>query len=350
MAAVIEAELGWPIDVAYRWFEPEPIAAASIGQVYRATLADGTAVAVKVQCPDVAEAVRADLANTAQLARSLRLLVPGLDAAGIAAEFKLRMLEELDYQAEARSQAAFSERYAGHPFIAIPRVVLSHSTGRVLTTEYAAGRNFAEVLRDSEPLRSRHAEILFRFLLASVLGHGIFNADPHPGNYRFDLAGERDTCLDFGCVKTLPTPVHAALGELFRGALVGNHGLVGAAAARLGVVGRGLRGQAVANALSDLYVPFTRDVSTSFPPPFSGTAIRNAARVGFGEIRRDLHVPAEVSLLNRTVVGLYAVLAQVGGTANWYRIAREYTCGDPPSTELGEAERNWALGRFPASA
>lgn len=102
IAAVIESELGRPVDSAFRDFERAPVAAASIGQVHRARLPDGTRVAVKVQYPDVAEAVRADLANAAMLVRTVRLLVPGLDAEGVPAELRERLLEELDYRAEAR--------------------------------------------------------------------------------------------------------------------------------------------------------------------------------------------------------------------------------------------------------
>ena len=189
VAAVIEAELGRPVDAAFREFERTPVAAASIGQVHRARLPDGTPVAVKVQYPDVAEAVRADLANASLLARTVRLLLPGLDAEAVAGEVRERILEELDYRAEARWQVAFARRFAGHPFVVIPPVIGSHSAGRVLTTGFAEGRDFPEALRDPEPIRSRHGEILFRFLLGCVLRDGTFVADPHPGNYRFDAEG-----------------------------------------------------------------------------------------------------------------------------------------------------------------
>ncbi len=346
IAAVIETELGRPVDSAFRDFERGPVAAASIGQVHRARLPDGTRVAVKVQYPDVAEAVRADLANAALLVRTVRLLVPGLDAEGVAAELRERLLEELDYRAEARWQAAFGQRYAGHPFVAVPAVMASHSAARVLTTAFAEGRDFPEVLRDPGPVRSRHGEILFRFLLRCVLRDGTFVADPHPGNYRFDAAGARTTFLDFGCVKALPAATRNALRELCRGALDGDRGLVRAAAQDLGLLRPGVDGEAVVSAFSHLYAPFRRDASEPFPPVLSAPAFRAAAGTGFSEVRRDLRVPAELPFVNRTVVGLYSVLARLGASANWHRIAREYAFGEPPSTELGEAERAWEQRRL----
>jgi predicted unusual protein kinase regulating ubiquinone biosynthesis (AarF/ABC1/UbiB family) len=347
MAAVIESELGRPVEAAFRELDREPMAAASIGQVHRAVLADGTQVAVKIQYPDVAEAVRADLANAALLARTVRLLVPGLDAEGIAAELRERILEELDYRAEARWQTAFGERFAGHPFVAVPPVIASHSAGRVLTTGFAPGRDFAEAARDPEPVRSRHGEILFRFLMRCVLRDGTFVADPHPGNYRFDRQGSRIAFLDYGCVKALPTPALADLRALWRGALDRDRGRVRAAAERLGILDPGAEGEAVLSGISYLYSPFQRDAVGPFPALLSAGGIRAAAGAGatFSEVRRDLRVPAQLPFVNRTVIGLYAVLARLGARANWFRIAREYAFGEPPATEMGEAERRWMKER-----
>lgn len=345
IAAVIEAELGRPVEAAFRSLEREPIAAASIGQVHRARLPDGTAVAVKVQVPAVADAVRADLANTGLLTRTIRLLLPGLDAEGVAAELRARILEELDYRAEARRQVEFGARFAGHPFVAVPPVFADRSTGRVLTTGLAAGRRFAEIRREPAPLRGRHGEMLLRFVLGCVLRDGTFVADPHPGNYLFDEAGARTTFLDFGCVKTLPPPPLAALRELLRGALQGDRGRLRAGAEALGLVDAGADGAAVLDAVSALYAPFRRDAVEPFPPLLSSPSVRSAAAgAGFAGIRRDLRVPRELPFVNRTVLGMYAVLGQLGAPGPWHRIAREYACGEPPATELGAAERRWAEG------
>jgi predicted unusual protein kinase regulating ubiquinone biosynthesis (AarF/ABC1/UbiB family) len=345
VAAVVELELDRPLDEAFRDFERAPVAAASIGQVHRARLPDGTPVAVKVQYPGVAAAVRADLANAAVLARALRLLLPGLEAAEVAAELRARIGEELDYRGEARRQAAFAARFAGHPFIAIPPVFPSHSAAAVLTTGWAPGRDFADLRRDPPEVRAGHGEILLRFLLGCALRDGTFVADPHPGNYRFDAGGARVTFLDFGCVKSLGDATRDGLRTLVRGALEGDRRVLQAGVAALGLVAPGRAGDAVLDALAHLYAPFRPGAATPFPPVLSGPVLRDAAGGALAAVRRELHVSGELPFLNRTVVGLYAVLGRLGAAAPWHRIAREYACGDAPSTPLGAAERTWLAAR-----
>jgi len=334
IAEMVEAELGRPLTQAFSAFEPAPVAAASIGQVHRAHLPGGAAVAVKVQYPDVAGAVRADLANVPMLVRLLRLALPGVEAEAVAAEVRARILEELDYRAEAAWQTAFARRWAGHPFVAIPEVVATHSTGRVLTTAWAEGRDFAAAQRDPEPIRSGHGEILFRFLLGNLLGAGELLADPHPGNYRFDARGARTAFLDFGCVKALPPDLRAGIRELFRAALGGDGPAQRRAAERLGVLRGDGGSRAVVDGLVGLYLPYRRDAAEPFPAPLAGAP-------GIAEVRRALRVPGDLPFVNRTVIGLYAVLARLGAVAPWHRIAREYAFGDPPATPLGELEQRW---------
>ena len=123
-------------------FEPEAFAAASIGQVHRATLHDGREVAVKIQYPGVAEALEADLRNAGMLLRLAKALAPGLDAKAVAAELRERVLEELDYEFEAQNQRTFARAYRGHPFIYVPDVLTRLSRRRVLVTEYVEGVGF----------------------------------------------------------------------------------------------------------------------------------------------------------------------------------------------------------------
>jgi predicted unusual protein kinase regulating ubiquinone biosynthesis (AarF/ABC1/UbiB family) len=317
--------------------------------VHRATLPDGTQVAVKVQYLDVAASIRADLANASLLVRAVRLAVPGVDAEGVASEVRARISEELDYRAEARWQATFAARFAGHPFVAVPAVVPSHSAARVLTTTWAEGRDFAEALRDPAEVRSAHGEILFRFLLGNVLGEGELPADPHPGNYRFDARGERTVFLDFGCVKVIPPGVQGGLRQLFRAGLDGDPAGERQAAEHLGLVARAGGAGPVAGAVGRLCVPYRRDATEPFAAPFTSSSLHAAAGAGLSQVRRELRIPGELPFLNRTVVGMYAVLARLGASANWHRIAREYACGDPPATPLGELEQRWRAARRSAA-
>src|SRR6185503_3055364 len=183
-------------------FEQEAFAAASIGQVHRATLLDGRAVAVKIQYPGIAEALDADLRNAGTMVRLARALAPGLDAKAIADEIRERVMEELDYEYEAQNQRTFSRAYRDHPFIYVPEVITRLSRRRVLVTEFVEGLGFEGIRELPHEERSRFGEIVFRGSLGSMFHLQHFNADPHPGNYLLMDDG-RVAFLDFGMTKKL---------------------------------------------------------------------------------------------------------------------------------------------------
>src|SRR5262245_60882663 len=200
---VLEHELGKPLERAFARFETEPLAAASIGQVHRARLPDGADVVVKVQYPGVADAIAADLANVGVLYRFVALMYPALDPAPVVAELRARVTEELDYTREAENQQRFADRFAGHAWIHVPGVVREYSTARVLTSEHVNGRRFADAVAAPDELRQKWCDSIYHFVFSSILEAGMFNGDPHPGNYLFHDDG-RVTFLDFGCVKYFP--------------------------------------------------------------------------------------------------------------------------------------------------
>ena len=202
MRRVIEEDLEEPIAEVFASFEEEPIAAASIGQVYRATLHDGREVAVKVQYPGVAGAVRADMQNLDMILRLLKRMTPALDVKAIAEEIKERIVEELDYELEAQNQRSLARIFAGHPFIVVPDVVSSLSRERVLVSDYVEGVGFEELKGRSQAERNRIGEIIFRFFLGCLYRHRQFSGDPHPGNF-LALDDGRVAFLDFGLFKRL---------------------------------------------------------------------------------------------------------------------------------------------------
>src|SRR3954470_23093030 len=167
MRKVIEQDLEQKLGDAFAEFEEEPLAAASIGQVYRAELHDGRRVAVKVQYPGVANAVRADLQNLGLLLRAAKRMAPGLDAKTVGGEIRERITEELDYEHEAQSQRSIARAWRGHPFVVVPDVVTSMSRERVLVTEWVDGTGFESVRTLAQPERDRFAEIVFRFFFGS---------------------------------------------------------------------------------------------------------------------------------------------------------------------------------------
>ena len=190
-----------------------------------ARLADGTELAVKVQYPGVSDAVRADLANTNLLASvikaGLALLgpqVPSLDPKVMVDEIRDRVVDELDYRIEAANQQEFHTLYDGHPFIHIPAVHPEFSTGRVLATDYVRGMRWLAATAANDDNRSRWGEAIFRFVFSSLHHHGLFNADPHPGNYLFHEEGTV-TFLDFGCVNRFTAGRVSAMSALVDAAL-----------------------------------------------------------------------------------------------------------------------------------
>ena len=184
-AQVITEELGQPPEQAFATWDPEPIAAASIGQVHRAITHDGRAVAVKVQYPGIAETIEADLGNVALLRRMLKVTAPAQDVDALIAELRERVVEELDYRREARNQQLFVDYFDGHPTIHVPRIVPELSTRRVVTSELADGARFAELASWSQAERDLAAETIYRFVFRSLYELHAFNGDPHPGNYLF---------------------------------------------------------------------------------------------------------------------------------------------------------------------
>src|SRR3954454_1859017 len=222
MKKVIEGEYGDKLENVFETFDPVPVAAASIGQVYKARLDDGRCVAVKVQYPGVAEAVRSDLQNLGLILRLMKSVAPGLDVGAVATEVRDRIGEELDYELEAQNQRTMSRAFRGHPFIVVPDVVTSLSHERVVVTEFVDGRGFEEFKQLAAEERDRIGEIIFRFYFGSMYRLHMFSGDPHPGNMLL-LDDGRMAFLDFGLFKVLER--EAAARELLLG--------------RLGVEGRG---------------------------------------------------------------------------------------------------------------
>src|SRR5207302_3557877 len=167
-AGVIERELGAAPEAVFAEWDPQPIAAASIGQVHRAITREGRAVAVKVQYPGVDEAIRADLDNAGVFFSGMKMMFPALETGPVVEEVRTRLVEELDYRREAKNQRFFVDAYAGHPFIHVPAVVDDYCTGRVFTSELAEGVRFEEVERWSQDERDLAAEAIYRFVIRSM--------------------------------------------------------------------------------------------------------------------------------------------------------------------------------------
>src|SRR6186997_1473935 len=172
MRKVIESDLGESLKDAFDAFDEDPIAAASIGQVYRARLHDGRDVAVKVQYPGVAQAVRADLQNLGLIMRVAKRMAPGMDVKAMTREIRERLTDELDYEHEAQNHRTFARTWSGHPFIYVPPVVTRLCAEHVLVTEWVDGVGFEEVMAMSPEVLDRFGEIVFRFFFGSLYRTG----------------------------------------------------------------------------------------------------------------------------------------------------------------------------------
>jgi predicted unusual protein kinase regulating ubiquinone biosynthesis (AarF/ABC1/UbiB family) len=343
MRRVIEDDLEEPISEIFATFEEEPIAAASIGQVYRATLSDdGREVAVKVQYPGVAGAVRADLQNLEMIMRLLKGMTPGLDVKAIAEEIKERIGEELDYELEAQNQRSLARIFAGHPFIVVPDVISSLSRERVLVSEYVSGVGFEELKGRPQAERDRLGEIIFRFFLGCLYRHRQFSGDPHPGNFLLQEDG-RMAFLDFGLFKRMePEPVELELA-CQRAVVEGDAATLHELLARSGFLPEPEKvdpDHLLAFIRDAIWWYTTADETVKLTPEIATQVMIESSDPRSSHFREMRHQDMRPEHLfgRRMEMLTLAVLSQLRASANWHRITREWMYGDEPVTELGRAE------------
>ena len=341
MRKVLEQEYGEKLDDVFETFDPVPIAAASIGQVYRATLPDGRDVAVKVQYPGVAQAVRADMQNLGMILRLMRSVAPGLDPKAIGDEIRARIAEELDYELEAANQRSLSRIYRGHPFIVVPEVVTSLSRERVIVSEFVDGRGFEELKQLPQEERDRLGEIIFRFYFGCMYRHHQFSGDPHPGNSLL-LRDGRMAFLDFGLFKRLPAEVAERELAMVRHSLEDRPGELAADLRDAGFVLESARysDEQLLEQFRDLTWWYTTDAEIMLEPEIATQVMMDMSDPRsrhFSQMRHE-SLPPDHLFGRRLEVLTLAVLGQLRAKANWYRIAREWIYGAEPETELGRQE------------
>lgn len=325
---VVEDDLGASVDELFDDWEDEPLASASIGQVHRARLKDGRAVAVKVQHPGIGDALEADLDNGVVVKMAVDMLgMRRLEADRFHGEIRQRFMEELDYTLEAHRQATFRQLHLSDPKIRIPEVHLDHTAARVLTTELVDGKPFAVAIHAREPLRARYAETLWRFVYGSMVLGGWFNADPHPGNYLFGDDGQI-TFLDFGCVEELPALRRRTVVKFHRAA-AGHDWEPAREAGRVLLETRG--GYYEERALDYLF-EIIKPISES-PFRFSPDYVRQVVRMfkdnfkdfGKGEDGDGfVALPAGMVFLNRLQFGFYSILARLNAEVDYRAVEADF--------------------------
>jgi predicted unusual protein kinase regulating ubiquinone biosynthesis (AarF/ABC1/UbiB family) len=343
MKRVIEEDLEEPISEVFASFDEEPIAAASIGQVYRATLKeDGREVAVKVQYPGVASAVRADMQNLDMIMRLLKRMTPGMDVKAITEEIRERIVEELDYELEAQNQRSLARIFAEHPFIVVPEVISSLSRERVLVSEFVSGTGFEELKSRPQAERDRIGEIVFRFFLGCLYRHRQFSGDPHPGNFML-LDDGRVAFLDFGLFKRMDTgPVELELAcqrAVAEGDAATLHRLL-AESGFLPDPDRVDPEHLLAFIRDAIWWYTTADEEVELTPEIATQVMIESSdpRSAYFREMRHQDMRPEHLFGRRMEMLTLAVLSQLRARSNWHRIAREWMYGDEPVTELGRQE------------
>lgn len=303
-------------DLLLAGMEATPVASASIGQVHRAHV-EGAQLAVKVRHPGIDEAIAADFRAASIAPMVAAVLAPGADIEEVVSEARRTFLEECDYTLEARRQARFRELFREDDRILIPEVHTRFSGPRVLSSGWQEGADFDTFFERGPPpeVRNRIGAALWDFYFGSLYRHGLFNADPHPGNLLFGDDG-RVLILDHGCVRELDRDTVRAFARL--GQATRDDQRLGIEAALTALGGRPVK--------SDRGYELTRRLLRSFFAPLlvpGARAIEAGVALKPREIMRDkrammdLRLPGRLLFLMRIRFGLYAVLARTDACLDW---------------------------------
>jgi predicted unusual protein kinase regulating ubiquinone biosynthesis (AarF/ABC1/UbiB family) len=325
VVSVFVAELGKEPEAIFSYFEMDPLAAASIGQVHRARLPSGEDVVVKIQYPGVGDAISADLSNAGLILGAIGFAMPNIDARPIADEMRERLIEELDYQREAKNQTLFGEMFSGHDDVFVPRVFEKFSSARILTSEFVEGIGFYDFIASADDDDKKRAVLTLRkFVFDSLYFHHVFNGDPHPGNYLFMPDG-RIAFLDFGCVKHFDPKFMDDFRELNRRYLLGDKDGYFAKACEMGFVRSGYEDRVTKEWLWDYAKWFYMPVLLEEQPfRFTPAYCKQALGVLFGENMKYLSMPPEYLMLNRITFGLNSILSRLDACEDWRTLSMPY--------------------------
>ena len=322
------AELGLDWQNRFGSFDFRPAAAASLGQVHRATAHDGRPLACKLQYPDMASAVEADLKQLDVLLSIHRRISPAIDARDAVQEIGARLREELDYGREARHAALYRLMLDGIPEVRVPRIEAELSTERLLTMEWLDGRKILTFKDAPLDIRNAIATAMFKAWWIPFSHYGVIHGDPHLGNYTVRGEG-RDgiNLLDYGCIRIFPPTFVGGVVDLYHGLRTGDQ-------ARINHAYRTWGFEKLSQPLIDtlniwaqfIYGPIlddrVRTVADGIAPGQYGRKQAfqvHQALKALGGIK----VPREFVFMDRAAVGLGAVFLHLGAELNYYAAFNE---------------------------
>ena len=324
------AELGADWQRKFSSFEHRPAAAASLGQVHRARAHDGTALACKLQYPDMQSAVEADLKQLEWLFAIHRRMDPAIDTTEMAGEIGERIREELDYRREAKHAALYRTMLAATPEVRVPRVWPAQSTLRLLTLDWLEGNKLLIHKGDDITARNRLATALFKAWWQPFSRFGVIHGDPHLGNYTAfiaDGAPQGINLLDYGCVRIFPSKFVGGVVDLYHGLLKGDGQLVVHAYETWGF--RGLSRELVDTLniwARFIYGPLLDDrertIADSVKPSEYGRREAFQVHRALRE-KGPVRVPREFVFMDRAAIGLGGVFLHLAAKLNYYRLFNE---------------------------
>jgi ubiquinone biosynthesis protein len=319
---VVREELGLTIEQAFLSFDEQPVAAASIGQVHRATLPNGEDVVVKVQRPSAPRQIESDLRLMASVARVVRQRVRQLDfvdAGELVDEFARSIRQELDYQQEARNAEAFRRNFAGDERVAVPRVWWRYTTSRLLTLERLRGTHVRDLPLDSWDDGDRR-ELAYRLTdawMTMIFRHAFFHGDPHPANI-LHLEDGRLGLVDFGLAGRLTDADMSRLTRLFVDAATENVSVLPRRLADLGVRYPREREDELRSRLEEIYYRYYGTRLSDIDPI---AAIREGLDLIY---TMNLRLPTRFVILDKTIVTLGSVATEVYPDFNVFEVAKPY--------------------------
>jgi predicted unusual protein kinase regulating ubiquinone biosynthesis (AarF/ABC1/UbiB family) len=323
-------ELGADWEKRFAHFEHKPAAAASLGQVHRATAHDGTALACKLQYPDMKSAVEADLVQLQWLFAIRRRMDSAIDTREIAKEIGERLREELDYEREAKHVALYRELLADEHSIRVPEVRPELSTHRLLTLTWLEGRKMLAFKNDPASVRNRLAVAMFKAWWLPFAHHGVIHGDPHLGNYTVfeeDGTPRGINLLDYGCIRIFPPAFVGGVVDLYHGLLHDDDARIVHAYETWGF-------KRLSRDLIDtlniwarfIYGPLLDDRVRTIA---DGVKPGEYGRKEAFQVQRSLRqkgpvtVPREFVFMDRAAVGLGAVFLHLDARLNFYKLFNE---------------------------